>query len=124
MLTLRALAFACATSFVQAQAQVPAPPAIQPTPPPGMSQGELLYTTHCIACHTTEVHWRDKKLAKDWRTLIAQVRRWQENSKLNWGDEEVVAVAHYLNGSFYHFQEPEEKKIGDANAGKHVARKD
>ena len=85
MLTLRALAFACATSFVQAQAQVPAPPAIQPAPPPGMSQGELLYTTHCIACHTTEVHWRDKKLAKDWRTLIAQVRRWQENSKLELG---------------------------------------
>ena len=123
MSTIRALALACAVFSAQALAQVTAPPAIQPTPPPGMSQGELLYTTHCVACHTTEIHWRDKKLAKDWRTLIAQVRRWQENSKLNWGEEEIVAVAHYLNGSFYHYQEPEEKKIGAAGADTRVARK-
>ena len=27
----------------------------------GISRGELLYTTHCIACHSTQVHWRDKR---------------------------------------------------------------
>jgi mono/diheme cytochrome c family protein len=124
MSTIRALALACATVATQALAQAPAPPAIQAAPPPGMSQGELLYTTHCVACHTTEIHWRDKKLVKDWRALIAQVGRWQANGNLNWGEEEIVAVAHYLNGTFYHLQEPEEKKIGDSPSGKRVARRD
>ncbi len=122
MSTLQALVLACATVAAQALAQ--APPVIQATPPPGMSQGELLYTTHCVGCHTTEIHWRDKKLVKDWRALIAQVGRWQANGNLNWGEEEIVAVAHYLNGTFYHFQEPEEKKIGDTASEKHVARSD
>ncbi len=27
---------------------------------------ELLYSTHCITCHTTIVHWREKTLAADW----------------------------------------------------------
>jgi mono/diheme cytochrome c family protein len=94
------------------------------TPPPGMSQGELLYTTHCGGCHTTEVHWREKKIAKDWRTLVGEVRRWQTNSKLGWGDEEIGAVAHYLNGAFYHFPEPEEKKIGNAADESRTARSD
>ena len=25
--------------------------------------GELIYKTYCIGCHTTEVHWREKRLA-------------------------------------------------------------
>ena len=39
------------------------------------SRGELLYTKACVACHTTQVHWRDKKLATDWKSLQAQVGR-------------------------------------------------
>ncbi len=123
MATIQVLLLVIAGAGAQALSQVTTP-ATPMAPPPGMSQGELLYTTHCVACHTTEVHWRAKKLAKDWRTLIAQVRRWQTNNNLHWGEEEVVAVAHYLNGTFYHFQEPEEKKIGDAAADRRVARKD
>src|SRR5574338_705145 len=33
------------------------------------TRGELLYSTHCIACHSAQVHWREKKLATDWATL-------------------------------------------------------
>ena len=123
MWTTPTLAFAALCVLAQAQV-TPLPGAPQPMPPPGMSRGELLYATHCVACHTTEVHWRDKKLVKDWRALIAQVRRWQGNGNLNWGEEEIVAVAHYLNGTFYHFQEPEEKKIGDTASENRVARHD
>lgn len=39
------------------------------------SRGELLYATHCNACHSAEVHWRKLKLATDWDSLVAQVRR-------------------------------------------------
>ena len=35
------------------------------------ARGELLYSTHCIACHNEQVHWRDKKLVKDWISLRA-----------------------------------------------------
>ena len=36
---------------------------------PEVSRGELLYANHCIACHTTQVHWRRNKAATDLQTL-------------------------------------------------------
>jgi mono/diheme cytochrome c family protein len=67
------------------------------------SRGELLYSTHCVSCHTAQIHWRDKRLAKDWTGLKAQVRRWQANVGLDWSDDEVVDVARRLNTLYYHF---------------------
>lgn len=75
------------------------------TPVPA-TRGELLYTTHCIACHTTQVHWRDKRLAKDWAGLQGQVYRWQNNTGLGWTVEDINEVARYLNAQFYRFAEP------------------
>ena len=69
------------------------------------SRGELLYTTHCIACHTTEVHWRDNRSAKDWPSLKAQVRRWQDAASLAWGDSDILDVSRYLNETIYHFEQ-------------------
>lgn len=71
------------------------------------SRGELLYSTHCIACHTTEVHWRTKKLATDWGSLQAQVSRWQNVSSLGWGAADIAEVAQYLNKRYYHYRAPE-----------------
>jgi mono/diheme cytochrome c family protein len=67
------------------------------------SRGEMLYSTHCIACHTTHVHWRDQRLATDWASLNRQVRRWQSNTSLNWNEEDIEAVSGYLNALYYHF---------------------
>jgi hypothetical protein len=67
------------------------------------TRGELLYTTHCLACHSGTVHWRDKKLVTDPASLQAQVRRWQRLSGLGWGDQDVVEVARYLNALYYHY---------------------
>ena len=67
------------------------------------SRGELLYATHCIACHTAQVHWRDQKLATDWNSLKAQVRRWQAAAQLGWSDDDIVEVTSYLNQRFYRF---------------------
>jgi len=77
----------------------------QPAPNAGQSLGELLYSTNCGACHTTEVHWRERKLAKDWTSLQAQVTRWQSNAKLAWSENEILEVTRYLNGRYYHFPE-------------------
>ena len=69
----------------------------------GEIRGELLYSTHCNACHASKIHWREKKLATDWRSLKAQVRRWQANTGLGWSEEEVTDVTRYLNAAYYHF---------------------
>ncbi len=37
------------------------------------TRGELLYSTHCVTCHTTQVHWRGNKQAYDWDSLKFQV---------------------------------------------------
>jgi hypothetical protein len=77
--------------------------AAQTPPKPAEPRGELLYSTYCTGCHTTEVHWRDKKLATDWATLKAQVRRWSTNTGLAWGEDDVLAVTRHLNTLYYHF---------------------
>jgi mono/diheme cytochrome c family protein len=69
------------------------------------SRGELLYTTHCTACHNAQVHWRDKKVARDWNGLEAEVRRWQGVQGLAWRDEDIMDVVHYLNARYYKFPE-------------------
>lgn len=75
-------------------------------PLPDSARGELLYKTHCIACHTTEVHWRDRRVAKDWPSLLSEVRLWQKTSNLNWREADIVEVTHYLNAQHYHFAAP------------------
>lgn len=70
------------------------------------SRGELLYSTHCISCHTTEMHWRDKKVATDWTSLRFQVGRWQENAGLGWSETDIREVTRYLNESIYRYPQP------------------
>jgi mono/diheme cytochrome c family protein len=68
------------------------------------SRGELLYTTHCISCHTTEMHWRDNRSAVNWAGLNFQVRRWQDAASLGWSDADILDVSRYLNETIYHFE--------------------
>jgi mono/diheme cytochrome c family protein len=86
--------------------------------PPSTARGELLYTTHCQGCHTTQVHWRAKRLATDWAALSRQVERWQKNANLGWSGEDVEAVSGYLNARYYRFAAPG-KPVG---AGPDAAR--
>jgi mono/diheme cytochrome c family protein len=72
-------------------------------PAKAQSRGELLYSTHCIACHTSQMHWRDNKMATDWNSLEAQVRRWQAANMLQWNEDDIGEVTRYLNDSYYHF---------------------
>lgn len=75
-------------------------------PAVAQERGQLLYETHCIACHSAQVHWREKKLALDWSSLRWQVQRWQVIATLNWSEDDVTAVARHLNRRYYHFPEP------------------
>jgi len=80
--------------------------AAQGAPVPG--RGELLYDTHCRACHTEQLHWRDKRAAVDWRRLKQEVQRWQAAARLSWSDDDVVAVARHLNDTVYHLPQTDD----------------
>jgi mono/diheme cytochrome c family protein len=75
----------------------------QSLPEPG-SRGQMLYGNHCIACHTTQMHWRDRKLVTDWPSLKLQVRRWQAAAQLNWSEDDIDDVSRFLNDTFYRLQ--------------------
>ncbi|HRD97042.1 MAG TPA: cytochrome C [Rubrivivax sp.] len=70
------------------------------------SRGELLYNTHCVACHRTQIHWRDKRQVVDWPSLRAQVRLWQATELLAWDEADIESVARYLNDTYYRYPLP------------------
>jgi hypothetical protein len=74
--------------------------------PPPASRGQLLYDTHCIACHDKEVHWRERKLVTDWASLVAEVKRWQAAGRLQWSESDVDQVARHLNETIYRYETP------------------
>lgn len=96
---------ACLASWAPAQAQAPS----------GPSRGELLYSTHCLACHSSQLHWRDKQAAQNWAGLKAQVRLWQITAGLSWSEEDITEVATYLNTRFYQFPLPQAGRVSAEN---------
>jgi mono/diheme cytochrome c family protein len=81
------------------------------------SRGELLYRTHCAECHSSQMHWREKKTVRDWTSLRAQVTFWQLESRLGWGDDDITSVARYLNDAFYRLPPPPDAKAAGALPG-------
>lgn len=81
---------------------LPTPPPVSDTP----TRGRLLYETHCVVCHTTQMHWRDQRLATDWDSLVALVRHWQQQAQLRWSEADIVAVARHLNETIYRYPPP------------------
>lgn len=113
------------TLVLLAIALLAALPAAAELPPGGArSRGELLYATHCIGCHTTQVHWRQKKLARDWASLVREVRRWTATGALNWTNDEIAEVARYLNATQYHYPVPSGTELGRGGVPTSVARTD
>ena len=70
---------------------------------PAQTRGELLYSTHCVSCHTTQMHWRNDRQAFDWDSLRLQVRRWQTNTGLTWTEADITEVSRYLNATIYNY---------------------
>jgi len=96
--------FAAVLTLLMLQALACGPVAALPEEP---RRGRLLYDTHCHACHSEQLHWRVARQAADWPKLLAQVRRWQAEAKLQWSDDDIEAVARHLNDSIYHHPAPE-----------------
>jgi mono/diheme cytochrome c family protein len=80
-----------------------APPPEPPALPRAldMRHGELLYQTYCVACHTSQAHWRDNSIVEDWSDVLEQVDRWQRNAGQHWPPSDVADVSAYLNILYY-----------------------
>jgi hypothetical protein len=76
-------------------------------------RGRLLYETHCIACHSTQMHWRDNRRVSDWASLLAQVQLWQAREQLAWTEADVRSVAQHLNQRIYRLPAPEQRAAVD-----------
>jgi hypothetical protein len=53
--------------------------------------------------------WRALRLATDWDTLKAQVRRWQSTARLVWSEAEIVDVARHLNDTIYRYPQTSDR---------------
>jgi len=77
------------------------------SPSPGSpSRGRLLYETHCIACHNSQMHWRQQRVVTDWDGLVREVARWQSRARLGWSEADVLEVARHLNDTIYRLPRP------------------
>jgi len=90
-------AAAAASAFAQAR------------PGPGPTRGQLLYNTHCIECHSVQIHWRDTHKAQDWGSLVKWVAYWQATLDLDWPRGDITAVARHLNENIYGFAMPSDQ---------------
>jgi hypothetical protein len=81
----------------------------QQRPGPGPTRGQLLYNTHCIECHSVQIHWRDTHKARDWDSLVKWVTHWQATLELDWAAGDIASVARHLNENIYGFPTPSDQ---------------
>ncbi len=82
--------------------QAAAPPLGNKTVP---LRGELLYNNHCLVCHESIVHIREKRHAENLATLRSAVHRWSKELELKWSPHDIEDVMLYLNLRYYHYEE-------------------
>ncbi len=82
----------------------PAKPLSLPAPPG--TRGRMLYENHCLGCHESVLHVREKRTLRSLDELRAAVARWAREAKAPWGQEEDEEVVRHLNRTFYGFPPP------------------
>ena len=68
------------------------------------ADGAGLHQGHCVSCHGTEVYTRDDRRVTTRPGLTKQVQRCELALGLGWFEEDVDAVAEFLNQRFYQFK--------------------
>lgn len=114
MIQLRAAALAIALAAMPPTGAA-VPPASAAAQAP--TRGQLLYQTHCSGCHSTQMHWRERRVVRDWASLVEQVAQWAARERLAWGEEDVLAVALHLNETIYRLPLPERRADAAAVPG-------
>jgi len=70
------------------------------------ARGQVLYETHCGACHYERVHQRVRSEVKGLADLRDTVARWAAQTKHRFTLDELESVVQYLNESHYRFGLP------------------
>jgi len=70
-----------------------------------LEQGKKLHDAQCLSCHDTSVYTRDDRKMTHYESLKTHVQRCVTNLDKQWFEDEVHAVAAYLNHEFYKFEE-------------------
>jgi hypothetical protein len=78
---------------------------VKPLVIPAPSRGQLFYENHCLACHESVVHIRERHKVRTMDDLRAWVELWAGELHLNWGPAEMEEVVRHLNHRHYHFEE-------------------
>ncbi|TXH47068.1 MAG: hypothetical protein E6Q93_28755 [Burkholderiaceae bacterium] len=76
--------------------------------PAGLTRGQALYEARCDRCHDRSVHARDKRAAKSFAEVRAQVVRWDRALGALWRSDEIDVVTRYLNHRYYQYPCPRE----------------
>ena len=71
---------------------------------PETSRGQLLYEHHCLKCHESNIHIRNKRKAKNIEDVQVWVVKWQAYEKLNWDRNAIDAVTEHLVKRYYKFK--------------------
>jgi cytochrome c553 len=86
------IAMICAASWIPARAAG------------GTEHGKQLHEKHCVACHSSEVYTREKRMVNNFAELKERIRQCELTNDLAWFDEEIDAVVNYLNATYYKFE--------------------
>jgi hypothetical protein len=76
--------------------------------PAGLTRGQALYEARCDRCHDRSVHGRDKRAARTFAEVRAQVVRWDRELGALWRSDEINVVTRYLNHRYYKYPCPSE----------------
>lgn len=76
------------------------------TPNPDEGRGAALYESHCVSCHDSLMHVQGDRRTGSYPGVAKKVRFYSELQGLEWTEQEIDAVAAYLNGAHYHFPMP------------------
>jgi len=68
-------------------------------------QGKKLHEGNCVRCHNSQLYLRENRKVKNLGALSGQVQTCTTNLGLTWFEDEVAAVANYLNAQYYKFKE-------------------
>ncbi|TJY59802.1 cytochrome c [Sinimarinibacterium sp. CAU 1509] len=71
--------------------------------PAAANNGQELHDTNCTSCHDTSVYTRDNRRVKDLDGLHKQVLHCEQANSLAWSEQDVDAVASFLNKNYYKF---------------------
>jgi mono/diheme cytochrome c family protein len=82
--------------------------ALWPADAADRDRGMVLYEARCVACHTTSVHSRENRRAKNYADVREWVSRWSNFLGSDWGPAEIEDVSRYVNERFYGFPCPVE----------------